>query len=87
MNTPIDYTDGKWIAMSVGQFCQILIDSGENEAILFRVIEDVPVDDKSFIRQCEVLQIPSGIVKEVIDYKDARVHKVLAYFLEKGLIK
>jgi len=81
-----DYTDGDWIAMSVGQFCQILIDSDENEAILFRVADDVPVDDKSFIRQYEVLQVPSGIVQGVIDYKKAAVHKVLAGFLERGLI-
>jgi hypothetical protein len=83
----VDYADGSWIAMSVGQFCQILIDSGEKEAILFRVADDVPINNKSFIRQYEVLQVPSGIVQGVIDYKKATVHKVLAGFLEKGLIE
>jgi len=87
MNPPIDYTDGKWIAMSVGQFCQILIDSGENEAILCRVVRDQPINDESFVRVYQVLQVPSGAVQDSIDLIGARVHKVLAGFLEIGLIK
>lgn len=83
----IDYADGQWIAMSVGQFCQILVDSGDKEAILFRVIQpDIRVDDKTFIREYQVIQVPSGAVQANIDALDAATHKVLAGFLERGLI-
>lgn len=82
-----DYTDGRWIAMSVGQFCQILIDSGENEAILFRVIQpDEQVTATSFVREYQMFQVPSGAVKDYIEATHAATHKVLDGFLERGLI-
>lgn len=85
----VDYADGDWIAMSMGQFIQILVDSGLNasEAILFRVVSDTPVDDESFMRQMDVLQVPSGAVAQQITERNARVHKVLAGFLKAGKIE
>lgn len=84
----VDYADGDWIAMSMGQFIQILVDSGPkaSDAILFRVVSDTPVDGESFMRQMEVLQVPSGAVTQQIAEHNARVHKVLAGFLKAGLI-
>lgn len=85
MNT--DFTDGRWVAMTVGQFCQILIDSGPLEAIVFRVMQpDEPVDNDTFIRQYHVIQVPSGSIQAHINATDAAVHKVLAGFLERGLM-
>jgi hypothetical protein len=83
-----DFADGRWVAMTMGQFCQILIDSGPLEAIVFRVIQpDEPVDDgASFVRQYHVIQVPSGSIQAHINATDAAVHKVLAGFLERGLM-
>jgi hypothetical protein len=85
----VDFTDGSWIAMSMGQFIQILVDSGPKgtDAILFRVVSDTPIDGTSFMRQMDVLQVPSGAVAEQIAEHNAYVHKVLAGFLKAGLIE
>jgi hypothetical protein len=89
MSAPTDYTDGSWIAMTMGQFCQIIIDGGPTDAVLFRVVADrrIPGNDKSFMRHMDLLLVPDGSIGEGIETTNAAVHKVLAGLLEKGLLK
>jgi hypothetical protein len=85
-----DPTESRWIALTVGQFCQLLIDDhvGAGEAIMFQVVEDQPViDDDTFIRVMRVVQIPTGVINSVITNNNATVHKTLAALLEAGLMK
>lgn len=82
--------DGRWIALTVGQFCQMLIDDhvGAGEAIMYRIVEDQPViDDDTFIRIMHVVQIPTGVINDVITGNEAAVHKGLAYLIDEGLMK
>ena len=79
-----DYTDGQWVAMTMGQFCQIIIDSGPKDAVLFRVVNDrrLPGNDTSFMRHMEVLLVPDGAIGEAIAQTNARVHKILQGLME-----
>ena len=72
MTDSVDYTDGRWVATTMGHFIQILVDSGHDPAIIFRVEEDsqfgteedgaVTPDDDSFIRKMTVYSVPNGAV-------------------------
>ena len=79
-----DYADGQWVAMTMGQFCQIIIDSGPKDAVLFRVVADrrIPGNDTSFYRHMDVLLVPDGSITEAINETGARVHKVLHGLIE-----
>ena len=89
---PIDFTDGRWIATTMGNFIQILIDSGNDPAIIFRVEEDRSVSDKSFIRKMTVYSVPNGAVVgtcealDIIDSDTHGVYKVLQELIAAGLV-
>ena len=91
----VDYTDGRWIATTMGQFLQILVDSGQDPCIIFRVNEDTRVPDEGnlFVRELTVLSVPNKAVVNTMDslgfYNDGTPHavnKVLAKLLEAGLV-
>ena len=88
----VDYTDGRWIATTMGQFIQILVDSGNDPAIIFRVEEDRPVSDKSFVRKMTVYSVPNGAVismckdLHIIDSDIHGVYKVLQQLIGAGLV-
>lgn len=88
-----DYTDGRWIATTMGQFLQILIDSGSDPCVIFCVDEDIDAgDDKSFIRKMTVYSVPNGSVVRmcqelgIIDSDTHGIYKVLAEMIEGGLV-
>lgn len=81
------YDNGEFVAMTMGQFCQLIIDAGPLDAVLFRVVHDEPVNDKSFIREMSVFLVPDGSIAEAITETGARVHKILAGMLENGFVK
>jgi len=90
----VNYTDGRWIATTMGQFLQILVDSGQDPCVIFRVTDDIPVpDSKTFVRLMAVFSVPNGAVVHTMNAlgfldKDAphAVNKVLAKLLESGLV-
>jgi len=63
-----DYTDGQWIATTMGQFIQILVDSGHDPCIIFRVEEDKYPDgeESSFVRKMTVYSVPDGSVVDML---------------------
>lgn len=89
----IDFTDGRWIATTMGQFLQILIDSGNDPAVIFRVEWDRPVNDKSFIRKFTLYSVPNGSVVDmckelhILDSDHHGVYKVLHQLIKAGLVK
>jgi hypothetical protein len=86
MNEEIDYTDGDWYLVPMGVFCQILIDSGRDPAVLFSVVKDEKPDAGGhFIRDLAVRVLPDGYIGMAA--KGAKgVHKVIQQMLEKGVI-
>jgi hypothetical protein len=70
--------------MTMGQFCQIIIDSGPKDAVLFRVVNDqqLPGNEHSFIRHMDVLLVPDGAIGASIAGTKARVHKILQGLME-----
>ena len=89
---PIDFTDGRWIATTMGNFIQILVDSGNDPAIIFKVEHDRPVSDKSFVRKMTVYSVPNGAVVSmcedlhIIDSDIHGVYKVLQKLISAGLV-
>jgi hypothetical protein len=83
------YDSGEWIATTMGQFLQILVDSGEDPAVVFRVIEDTPAGNASFVRRYELLCVPNGAVVATVLQVDPKmpVNKVLLEFIRQGLVK
>lgn len=92
----VDCTDGRWVATTMGQFLQILVDSGQDPCVIFRVDTDIylPRDADSFVRKLTVFSVPNGAVVAMLnalsffdDDSPHAVNKVLAEFLETGLVK
>jgi hypothetical protein len=83
-----DYTNGKWHAMTLGEFIAIMVDSGNDPAVLIRVTKDEPSQDKSFIRHLEVMIIPQGKVIDTIQQvQPDSIHKVLVALINGGVIE
>ncbi len=84
-----DYTDGQWHAVSLGIFLHLLVDAGHDPAVLFRVTQDEPVDDsRQFVRHLDVMVVPDGqVVSKIKETGVESIHKVLAKFIERGLVK
>ena len=90
----VDYTDGRWIATTTGQFIQILVDSGHDPCVIFRVDEDLrPYDDsRSFVRKMTVYSVPDGAVGDmcrvlgIVDSDTHAVYKGLRALLEAGVV-
>lgn len=93
-NETVDYTDGRWIATTMGQFLQILVDSGQDPCVIFRVTDDIPIpDSKTFVRLMAVFSVPNEAVVQTLDalgfFDDNTPHAVnkgLAKLLEAGLV-
>jgi hypothetical protein len=83
-----DISSGEWIAVPIGYFVHILVDSGLDPVIMFRVTEDGPRDSKgSFVRRMEILSVPNGFVldtarKENVNY----IHEGLEKQVDRGII-
>ena len=84
----IQFDDGQWHAATLGHFIALLVDSGSDPAVLFRVVEDGPfLDSGSHARKWELIVIPNGLVLDVMrEYNVDHAHKVLKAFLENGLV-
>ena len=96
MMEEVDYTDGRWVATTMGGFLQILVDSGQDPCVIFRVDTDIylPRDATAFVRKLTVFSVPDGAVVPMMDTlkfsNDDSTHvvnKVLAEFLEKRLVR
>ena len=80
--------DGKWHAVTMGVFVQLLIDAGMDPAVVFRVLSDgEPDDDGQFVRNIQVMLLPDGYIVPAIRKTGADVHDVLRQFIEKGLMR
>lgn len=87
-----DYTDGRWFATTMGQFLRILVDSGQDPCIIFRVDSDTMYKMGTFIRKMTVYSVPDGTVGFMIDSLGINhegphmIDNVLAKFIESGLV-
>ena len=88
----VDYTDGRWIATTMGQFIQILVDSGHDPCIIFRVDEDRRAGSDAFVRKMTVYSVPNGAVVDmcreldIVDSDTHAVYKVLKELIKVGLV-
>lgn len=83
-----DYTNGNWHAATLGEFVSLLIDSGGDPAVIFRVVEDEPSKDGAFVRHLEVMMLPQGRVKEKINQvKPESIHNTLVDLIKAGVVK
>lgn len=81
---------GLWHATTMGVFLQLLVDSGVNEAILFRVIEkkDYPDDKGLFASRMEVVVVPDGhVLDEMTQRTPIHTNNILAKLLKARLLK
>lgn len=83
-----DYTNGNWHAATLGQFIAMLIDSGRDEAVLFRIMDGPPEDLGAFVRQMHIILLPQGQVTDWIDgVKPEGIEKSLAALIKAGAVK
>jgi len=81
------YDDGNWYAVTLGFFISLLVDAGQDPAVMFRVILDSPSDEKgTFVRRLNIIMLPDGYVAEAVKQCKG-VHKVLKALLEKGVVR
>jgi hypothetical protein len=87
--TVVAYDDGQQYAATLGHFISLLVDSGPDPAVIFRVVKDGPYDEKgNFTRRIEVVLIPDGHVKEEIERRGVeRIHKTLKALIEAGIVQ
>ena len=87
MSAKGSYDDGKWTAMTMGHLLSLLVDAGQDPAVIMRVIEDTPVSDTKFVRKIEIIMIPNGsIIDILVENNVDRIHKTLLALLENGVI-
>ena len=83
----VAYDDGNWYAVTLGFFIGLLVDAGQDPAVMFRVVDDSPPDEKgTFVRTLNVIMLPDGYVAEAAK-RCKGVHKVLKALLEKGVVR
>lgn len=84
-----NYADGNWYAMTLGQFIGLLVDAGQDPAVLFRVTANgIPDGDGHFARTIVVTLLPNGYVKPAIGAHGCkRVHKTLDAMLKTGVVR
>ena len=83
----VAYDDGNWYAVTLGFFIGLLVDAGQDPAVMFRVVDDSPPDEKgTFVRTLKVIMLPDGYVAEGAR-KCKGIHKTLIALLEKGIVK
>lgn len=82
----IRYDDGKWYAVTLGHFIGLLVDTGLDPAVRFRVVGDTESDENGlFLRTIEVVLVPNGYVARESLFCE-RIHKTLKSLLEKGVV-
>jgi len=88
-DTIVDCTDGEWIGSTLGFFISLLVDAGDDPAVIFRVAKDSEADsDGRFVRDIEVLVLPNGYVRSALKKLSVeRVHKTLVRLIEAGIVK
>ena len=90
--TKTDYIDGQWIATTMGQFIQILVDSGNDPCIIFRVEEDRPSVKGVFVRKMTIYSVPNGLVVDMLRELGMTgdghygIYKVLGQLIQEGLV-
>jgi hypothetical protein len=84
----VAFDDGRWHAATLGHLASLLIDSGNDSAILFRVVGDGPfLESGAFARRWEIITIPNGLVRAMLrQYGVNHAHKTLKAYLEAGLV-
>ena len=70
-------------------FIQLLVDSGRDPVVIFRVVEDGELDEqKAFVRKMEIVCVPDGhVIEQIEEAGTDQVHRVLATLIEKGIVK
>ena len=83
------YDDGQIYAVTLGHFVGLLVDAGQDPAVIFRVIEDGPSDKNgAFVRKIELIMVPNGHVEqEIVRQRADRIHKTLKALLDAGVVK
>ena len=80
------FDDGMTYAMTLGEFIALIVDSGPDPAVKFRVVHDEPADENgNFVRHLEIDLVPDGHVREMVGCCH-RTHKVLQAMLDAGLV-
>ena len=80
------FDDGLTYAMTLGEFIALIVDSGPDPMVKFRVVNDEPPDeDGKFVRHIEISLVPDGYVRERAS-DCHRVHKVLKAMLDAELV-
>jgi len=84
----LGYDNGQAYAVTLGEFISILVDAGQDPAVIFRVVEDGPPDETGgFVRKFEVIMVPDGHVIEEMKVQGVhRIHKVLRALLDAGKV-
>jgi len=81
-----DIFDGSWHTATLGEFCAILIDSGD-PAVSWKVIEDSEPDQElRFTRTMIIVLHPNGTITDAIQGSHS-VHNVLVAMLEAGILQ
>lgn len=79
--------DDNWRAATLGHFIGLLVDTGQDPVILFRITARINCADNAFVQRLEVLQVPDGAVVGMIQAFDADVHKALAALIETEVVR
>lgn len=78
--------DGNWYAATLGHFVSLMIDAGNDRAVIYRITKDGPEDEEgNYTRLFEVLVIPNGQIVENLEGVKG-IHKVLARMLEAEIL-
>jgi len=82
----LGYADGQTYAVTLGHFIGLLVDAGQDPAVIFRVVYDAPPDETGqFVRKIEMVLVPDGHVIEEMKVQGVRrIHKVLRALLDAG---
>ena len=82
-----EFDDGNWYACTLGEFISLLVDAGDDPAVMFRVVDDSECDaDGKFVRKFELVSVPDGYVAATAR-KCKGIHKTLRLMIEGGAIR
>jgi len=86
-NSETRFDDGFWYATTLGNFIGLLVDAGNDPAVMFRVVEDSkPDEDGTFIRKMELTLLPNGKVVDSISNCKG-IQKTLLVLIDRGIVK
>jgi hypothetical protein len=84
---PVIYDDGRWYAGTLGHFVALLINAGQDPVVLFRVVQNEPIQDGEFVRRFEVVIVPDGqVLEQMHRHGVERAHKTLAAMMSAGKV-